>query len=184
MPLLSYRGFEVNQNKSLGCEVTDRLNVEIGWVVHWQWFWYCRAIMNAEDHGQFRPQPAAYEYRLGDGWIVLAGRSAADNDLLSLKAAAPNDWWFHVRGMPGSHVILKAGAGRAPSRNILKQAAAIAAYHSKARAGGVVAVSCTQVRFVSKPRGAKPGSVSIRKETVFKVRPTLPGDSGLDNPDV
>ena len=115
--------------------------------------------------------PRVFEYELPGEWIVFAGKTESDNDRLSLKVAHPNDWWFHVRGMPGSHVILRAKPDEEPDRETLKRAAAIAAYHSKARNGGVVAVSCTQACHVSKPRGAKPGSVSIRKESVLKVRP-------------
>ena len=120
------------------------------------------------------PQPKVHEYELPGGWRVLVGRTDEDNDLLSLKTARPMDHWFHVRGMPGSHVILCERPGEEPDRETLKQAAAVAAYHSKARSGGVVAVSCTLARYVTKPRGAKPGSVRIRKETVLKVRPGLP----------
>jgi predicted ribosome quality control (RQC) complex YloA/Tae2 family protein len=109
-----------------------------------------------------------------DGWQVLAGRTDAANDHLSISVARPNDWWFHVRGMPGSHVILQGPDGIDPPRPILEQAAAIAAYHSKARAGGVVAVSCTRARYVSKPKGAPAGTVQIRNERVLKVRPRLP----------
>jgi predicted ribosome quality control (RQC) complex YloA/Tae2 family protein len=113
------------------------------------------------------------EYILEGQWKVLVGRTEKDNDTLSLKVAKPNDWWFHARGMPGSHVILKVPVGEDPNRDILKKAASIAAYYSKARTGGVVAVSCTRARFVTKPRGAKPGTVRIRKENVLKVRPGL-----------
>lgn len=120
-------------------------------------------------------KPLIHEYTLPGGWIVLAGRTDLDNDRLSLKIAGQNDWWFHVKGMPGSHVILQARPDATPDRGTLKGAAAIAAYHSKARTGGVVAVSGTMARYVTKPRGAKPGTVNIRKETVFKVRPGLPG---------
>lgn len=102
------------------------------------------------------------------------GRTDADNDRLSLHVAAPNDWWFHVRGMPGSHVILCARTDKTPNPATFKSAAAIAAYHSKARSGGWVAVACTQARYVTKPKGAKPGTVSIRKEKVYKVKPGLP----------
>ena len=72
--------------------------------------------------------------------------------------------------------IGKATAAPYPmsAKRILKQAAAIAAYHSKARQGGTVPVSCTRARFVTKPRGAQPGTVQIRKESVLKVRPCLP----------
>ncbi len=120
-------------------------------------------------------QTRMFEYTLPGDWTVLAGRTDADNDRLSIKLAKPNDWWFHVRGMPGSHVVLQCRAGEEPDKNTLKMAAAIAAYHSKARTGGIVPVSGTRARYVTKPRGAKPGSVQIRKETVFKVRPGLPG---------
>ncbi|MDM8537566.1 NFACT RNA binding domain-containing protein [Desulfobacterales bacterium HSG17] len=121
-----------------------------------------------------REQLRLNEYELAGGWQVLAGKTDADNDRLSIKLARPDDWWFHVRGMPGSHVILRAKDDEKPDKDTLKLAAAIAAYHSKAKNGGVTAVSCTQARYVTKPRGAKPGSVHIRKESVIKVRPGLP----------
>lgn len=116
-----------------------------------------------------------HSYELAGGWTVLAGRSERDNDRLSLKIARPNDWWFHIRGMPGSHVVLQARDGEEPDRAVLEAAASIAAWHSKARNGGQVPVSCTLAVNVTKPRGADPGSVEIRKERVLKVRPGLPG---------
>jgi len=122
-----------------------------------------------------REKHSITEYRLRGDWTVLAGKTDADNDYLSLKIAKPNDYWFHVRGMPGSHVILREKSGEAPDKAVLKEAAAIAAYHSKARIGGVTAVSCTQAKYVSKPKGAKPGTVTIKKESVLKVRPGIPG---------
>lgn len=117
-----------------------------------------------------------HRHILPGDWEVLAGRSEEDNDRLSLKLAKPNDYWFHVRGMSGSHVVLRVDSGREPDRATRKAAAAVAAWYSKARGGGVVAVSCTLARFVTKPRGAKPGTVSIRRETVLKVRPALPDE--------
>ena len=117
--------------------------------------------------------PRLLEYELPGGWKVLVGRTDADNDRLSLKVAGPNDWWFHVRSMPGSHVVLQCPQGEEPDKETLKRAAAIAAYHSKAREGGVVPVSCTLARYVTKPRGAETGTVQIRKEIVLKVRPAI-----------
>lgn len=128
------------------------------------------------------PAPRVFEYQLPQGWTVLAGRTDEDNDRLSLKTAAPNDWWFHVRGQPGSHVVLRVPAGQEPDRRTLKMAAAVAAYHSKARGGGVVPVAATRARYVTKPRGAKPGTVQIRKEIVLKVRPALPADAPTTPP--
>ena len=123
---------------------------------------------NPDDHARL------LHYTLPGGWQVLVGRTDADNDRLSLHIAKPKDWWFHVRGMPGSHVLLLAHPRNDPDRATLKRAAAIAAYHSKARPAGVVAVSCTQARYVTKPRNASPGTVQIRKEVVLKVRPEAP----------
>jgi predicted ribosome quality control (RQC) complex YloA/Tae2 family protein len=120
------------------------------------------------------------EYRLPGDWKVLVGRTDSDNDLLSLEVARPDDWWFHVRGMPGSHVVLQGPTGEEPDRETLKRAAAIAAYHSKARQAGTVPVSCTRARYVTKPRGLPAGTVQIRKETVLKVRPA-PGETAVES---
>lgn len=120
-------------------------------------------------------------YTLPGGWTVLVGRTDADNDQLSLHIAKPNDWWFHIRGMPGSHVVLLARSGADPDRATLKRAAAIAAYHSKARTAGLVAVSCTRARYVTKPRDAPAGTVHIRKETVLKVRPEVSQVTATDD---
>ena len=121
-----------------------------------------------------RNHPDTWDYELPGGWVVWAGKTERDNDSLSIKIARGNDWWFHVRGMPGSHVLLLAREGEEPSSEVLKAAAAIAAWHSKGRAGGTVAVSATLAKNVSKPRGAKAGTVTIRQERVLKVRPSLP----------
>ncbi len=130
---------------------------------------------NQSENGRHRPDtPRLWVYTLPGGHRVMAGKTDVDNDRLSLKVAGPDDWWFHVRGMPGSHVVLKVAEGQAPDRSTLNQAAAVAAYHSKARNGGWVAVSGTLARHVTKPSGAKPGTVKIRKERIFKVRPALP----------
>ena len=130
--------------------------------------------MDRHEKEKINRQPDAFEYELTGGYQVLAGKTDVENDFLSIKFAAPNDYWFHVKGMPGSHVILRIGEKEEPSKDIIKQAAAVAAYHSKARSGGVVPVSCTQAKHVTKSRGDKPGTVHIRKETVIKVRPAVP----------
>ena len=114
------------------------------------------------------------QYELPGGWTVLAGRTESDNDYLSIKLAGAKDWWFHARAVAGSHVLLRARDDAEPDRATLEAAASIAAWHSKARSGGVVPVSCTLACNVSKPRGAEPGTVTIRKERVLKVRPALP----------
>ena len=124
--------------------------------------------------GADMPEVRVYEYELPGGWKVLAGKTDEDNDLISIRLAHPEDWWFHVRGMPRSHVLLRHRPDAEPDRATLKRAAAIAAYHSKARGGGVAAVSCTRAKNVTKPAGAKPGTVAIRRESIVKVRPEIP----------
>ncbi len=120
-----------------------------------------------------RPEIKAWEYTLPGGFRVLAGKTDADDDRLSIKMARANDYWFHVKGMPGSHVVLFVEDVE-PDRKTLEGAAAIAAYHSKARGGGTTPVSMTLGQYVSKPRGAKPGTVQIRKEKTLKVKPGIP----------
>jgi predicted ribosome quality control (RQC) complex YloA/Tae2 family protein len=119
-----------------------------------------------------RARPAGIvEYRLPGDWQVLAGRTDAANEYVSLELAGARDLWFHIRGMPGGHVLLRVPEGAKPDRATQELAASIAAFHSKARSAGTVAVSCTEGRNVSKPAGARPGTVSIGKERVLKVRP-------------
>lgn len=120
-------------------------------------------------------QPDCWAYELPGSFEALAGKTDADNDILSLQTAKANDLWFHVHGMPGSHVILRHPDGEKPDNATIKTAAAIAAWHSKARNAGTVPVSCTEAKHVGKPRGAKPGTVSIKREKTIKVRPALPG---------
>ncbi len=72
-----------------------------------------------------RPAPLrAFTYTLSGGWTVRAGRSDEDNDRLSIKLAEPDDWWFHVRGMPGSHVVLHGPPGAEADRVCTLRAAA------------------------------------------------------------
>lgn len=118
--------------------------------------------------------PDVWSYEI-DGWTVWAGKTARDNDRLSIKVARGNDWWFHLKGMPSSHVVLFVRDGVDPPRTIVERAAAICAWHSKQRDGGIVSVSCTRAKYVTKPSGAKAGTVQIKKESVLKVRPAVPG---------
>ncbi|MBK6780550.1 MAG: DUF814 domain-containing protein [Gemmatimonadetes bacterium] len=118
------------------------------------------------------PAPAGVvRYLLPGDWRVFAGKTDAANEELSLRFARPRDLWFHIHGLPGSHVVLQVPEGREPEKRTVELAASVAAYHSKARAAGTVAVSCTEARHVSKPRGAKPGTVAITRERMIKTRP-------------
>ena len=116
-------------------------------------------------------KPRIIAYELPGEWEVLVGSSDADNDYLSTELAEADDWWFHANEVPGSHVILRAKPDTEPSRDTLRQAAALAAYHSKARNVGLAQVHCTRARYVKKPRGVKTGTVQVSRGTVLKVRP-------------
>jgi len=122
-----------------------------------------------------RPSATAGPRRfvLADGATVLVGRTNHENDVLTFKRASPDDIWLHARGLPGAHVILKSGA-KLPSEDTLQQAAAIAAYFSRARGAAGAAVDVTRRRYVRKPRGAKPGQVTYTHERTLQVKPELP----------
>jgi predicted ribosome quality control (RQC) complex YloA/Tae2 family protein len=123
--------------------------------------------------GGARGDKGVIEYHLPGDWVVLAGASDEDNERVSLSLASQRDYWFHVAGVPGSHVILRARDGEEPGRDTLRQAAAVAAYHSKARNAGVVPVHCARARDVRKPRGANVGTVQVARGSTLKVRPDV-----------
>ena len=105
---------------------------------------------------------------------IWVGQDDYSNDQLSIKTAHANDLWFHVSGMPGSHVLLRCGEeGLDADKDSIRQAAAIAAWFSKMRQGGKVAVHYCLAKYVKKPRGAKPGTVTIAREKKITVRPDL-----------
>lgn len=118
-------------------------------------------------------KPHIIQYELPGEWTLLVGATAADNDVLSTTVANPDDWWFHIDGLAGSHVILCAKPDEEPTRETLRQAAAVAAYHSKARAAGTVSVYCIRARYVRKPRGVKVGTVEVSRGTILKVAPNI-----------
>ncbi len=107
-----------------------------------------------------------------EGFEVLVGKGDADNDRLTFKVAAPLDWWLHVAGVPGSHVIIRNPdkLSEAP-REVLERAAELAAFHSKARVGGKVEVHVCRVADVSKPRGFEPGKVMLKSWKAIRVYP-------------
>ena len=108
-------------------------------------------------------------YRTLEGHEVLVGRSDEENDRLTMQIARGNDLFFHVRGCPGSHVILRVDANRPPNHESLADAAALAVHYSKARNRPSVDVSYTPRKWVKKPRGAKPGLVQISNEKTIRA---------------
>lgn len=117
--------------------------------------------------------PHPYSYRTSDGFEVLAGRNNRENDYLTFRTAGRNDIWFHTKDIPGSHVILFLKGRKATDRAIF-EAASIAAYHSKGRNSENVPVDYTEVRYVKKPGGAKPGMVIFTDNHTVYVTPKRP----------
>jgi predicted ribosome quality control (RQC) complex YloA/Tae2 family protein len=129
------------------------------------------------DEGLWRGRSIARRFVSPDGWVVLVGRTAEDNDVLSLKLGAPRDFWLHVSGESGSHVVIRnpQGLERAP-RDTVRFAAGLAAGYSKARHGGQVAVHLATCADVSKPRGLPAGKVALRRFTTVRAAPLRPDD--------
>jgi predicted ribosome quality control (RQC) complex YloA/Tae2 family protein len=93
-----------------------------------------------------------------DGLMILAGKNNRQNDLLTMKTAAPDDIWLHTKDIPGAHVLITGAKGQPPETTLL-EAAGIAAYLSKAKNGGKVAVDYAPRKNIRKPNGARPGMV-------------------------
>jgi len=115
-------------------------------------------------------------FTVAGGFLVWVGKSSENNDLLTMKYARPKDLWFHARGSSGSHVVLRMGTGKGePSRKAIDEAAGIAAFYSKMRNAKHVPVAMTLRKYVRKPKGAPPGTVSVERERLLFVEPRLPG---------
>ncbi len=99
-----------------------------------------------------------YHYVSADGYDMYVGKNNYQNDELTFRFASGGDWWFHAKGAPGSHVIVKAN-GTMPPDTTFEDAARLAAYYSKNREAGKVEIDYVEKKQVKKPNGAKPGFV-------------------------
>ncbi len=114
-------------------------------------------------------------YLIEDKYHVFVGKNNTSNDLLTLKFAKQNDYWFHARSVPGSHVVLRVENTKVIiPKNILKKAASLAAFHSKAKTAGTVPVSYTFKKYVVKKKGMEPGKVALLREDTLLVKPEIP----------
>jgi hypothetical protein len=113
-------------------------------------------------------------YHASTGEMILAGKGGRENHRLTFKLAAPHDFWLHALGTSGAHVILRNETRASRPGNALAQAAAVAAHHSQASSQPFADVQWTQRKNVRKPRGAKPGTVIIKRFETIRVRPGLP----------
>lgn len=99
-----------------------------------------------------------FHYISSDGFHIYVGKNNYQNDELTFKFATGNDWWFHAKGIPGSHVVVKSEGASLPD-STFEDAARLAAYYSKARSQDKVEIDYTEKKNVKKPSGGKPGFV-------------------------
>jgi len=114
-----------------------------------------------------------------EGFDVLVGKGDLENDRLTFTIAEPRDFWFHVAGPAGSHVVVRnpLDLDELP-RAVIERAAELAAWHSKARGSrGKVEVHVCRVADVRKPRGFDAGQVALRRWDSIRVYP-----KGLEGP--
>ena len=121
--------------------------------------------------GRSKRIPGTRRYISSDGLEILVGRAAHDNDHLTFKIAKPNDLWLHASDYGGSHVVIRNPTRKdIPHRTII-EAAQLAAHFSQARKDPKVDVHYTQRKFISKPKGAKPGLVRMSRFKNITVEP-------------
>ncbi len=109
-------------------------------------------------------------YRDSRGGKILVGRSARDNDRLTIDVARPHDIWVHARGYHGSLVVVPLQKGEHLDQERLLDAATLAAHFSEARGNTSVEVTYTDRRYVQKPRKAPQGQVTLLREKVLLLR--------------
>lgn len=111
-----------------------------------------------------------FHFQAPDGTDILVGKNNYQNDKLTFKTARFNDTWFHTKDIPGSHVVLQNG-GQEPSEEDILLAASLAAHFSKARGSSKIPVDYTEIRYVKKPSGSKPGFVIFTNQKTLYITP-------------
>lgn len=99
-----------------------------------------------------------FHYLSSDGYHIYVGKNNLQNEELTFHLASGNDWWFHAKGIPGSHVIVKTNGEELPDRTF-EEAGKLAAYYSKNRGSEKIEIDYIEKKHVKKPKGGKPGFV-------------------------
>ena len=115
--------------------------------------------------------PKPLRFCSSNGYLILCGKNNVQNDYISMKVASKQDYWFHVKNMPGSHVILVCSGKDEPKEIDFTEAGEIAAYYSKARESTGAEVDYTLVKNLKKPSGAVPGYVIYHTNYSAYVKP-------------
>ncbi len=117
--------------------------------------------------------PTVLRFVTSGGYEVLCGKNNLANEHITFRLAERDDWWFHVKNMPGSHVVMRCSPDDDPPERDFTEAATIAAVYSKASDGASVPVDYTKVRYVKKPPASKPGFVTYSKNWSAFVTPDM-----------
>lgn len=130
------------------------------------------ALATDPEAGVWRGRTIARRFLSPDGWTVLVGKNASDNDLLTFKLGAPRDFWLHIAAGSGSHVVVRNPdkLDRMP-RETERFAAGLAARYSKLHAGGKVAVHLSTCSEINKPRGFAAGKVTLKRYKTVRAEP-------------
>lgn len=113
-----------------------------------------------------------FHYRSADGYDIYVGKNNFQNDELTFKFASGNDWWFHAKGVPGSHVLVKSNGDELPDATF-EDAARLAAYYSKNRDSAKVEIDYIEKKHVKKPNGGKPGFVVYYTNYSMAIEPDI-----------
>lgn len=142
--------------------------------------------LQAESQDRTPPdRPPFREFRVSGNWRVFVGQNDEKNDRLTFQFAHKNDLWFHARGVPGSHVLLKRdGRKDNPSKRALEETASIAAFYSKSRSSSMVPVIMTERKYIRKRKGLRPGQVIVEREDVIVVEPVEPAPWTVETPEM
>ena len=100
-----------------------------------------------------------FHYLSSDGYHIYVGKNNYQNDELTFKIASGNDWWFHAKGIPGSHVIVKTQDQKSLPDRLFEEAGALAAYYSKGRDNDKVEIDYIQRKNIKRVAGGAPGFV-------------------------
>ena len=114
-----------------------------------------------------------FKYFKFEGYEILVGRNAKNNDLLTQRYARKDDMWLHARDVAGSHVVIRKQAGKNFPTNVIERAAGLAAYFSKRKSDTLCPVIVTPKKFVRKTRDLGDGQVIVEKEDVIMIEPML-----------
>ena len=117
-----------------------------------------------------KPESRPLHFVSSDGFDIYVGKNNYQNEEITFKIASGSDWWFHAKGIPGSHVVVKCGQKELPDRTF-EEAASLAAYYSKGRASEKVEVDYIQRRFVKKTAGGPPGFVIYHTNWSMMAKP-------------